>query len=1130
MPGQAGTLEVLARGVGRALMPLGELLDSANVVPFFADLGVQFPDTLLASNPQLASALETARTAAAGLPAVIDDLTAAINAADETQTIAKGVELLGRVTALVAAIGVAGQRLDAATGTGVGDLHDFATRLPGAILEYLVIRLGEDAAPTITSILVLLGLIDRMTVAGTDAAHPEHVVRKLRFDRFGEFFRSPMDYFQHVTGWGTADLTPLFARIDDFLDHVLTPSTLTLSPLRLETGTFELEQMTSGGATGIGFTIHVPVDSGLDLRFPLCPGNALHLLTEAHFDGGVTGTVLPPVDVTVSASAQLEGRLLIGYSNEPAPPATARILFGEVGGSRLEVASVRADGGINFVWDSATNTASVEPILRASITGGKVVIDMSKSDGFVAKLLGGVHVEGGFDTRLIWTPSSGFHFEGSATIEIGIPLHVSLGPIEISQLYLSAGFNDGGIPIELSVALGATLGPLQASIDRIGAKASITFPPGGGNAGPADVALAFKPPTGVGLGIDAGIVKGGGFLSIDVERGEYAGVLQLSIAEIVTVTAIGLITTKNPDGSSGFSLLVIITAEFGAGIQLGFGFVLLGVGGLLGLNRTVKLTPLTDGVKTGAIDNILFPHDVIANAARIISDLRSWFPPQQGTFLIGPMAKFGWGTPALVTASFGIIIEIPPGNIIILGVLRVALPTQDEALIRIQVAFIGAIEFDKKRLWFFASLFDSRILFLTIEGDFGLLIAWGDDANFVLSVGGFHPSFQPPPLPFPAPRRIAVSLIDTDFARVRIEGYFAVTSNTVQFGAAVEIFFGFDAFNIRGHLAFDALFQFSPFHFIISISASFSLTAFGVGLLSVRVQGSLSGPAPWEAKGTGSITILFFDISADFDVVWGDEEDTMLPPISVMPLFQAEIEKAANWRALPPASNNLLVSLRKLPESDALVLHPIGSLRIAQRALPLDITLDKVGNQKPSDVKRLRLSVAAGPLVKKSDAFEQFAPAQFQNFSDSDKLSQPAYADEHGGIELTAPGGDARTNRMVKRIVRYEQIVFDTNERATTPFFNLAGGLFAHFLGGAAIAKSALSQARKDKLDPFEEKVEVSSETYTVAFQADNRAFTAEAGEFRSEASAREFLRQRIDEDPNLADALHVIPSFERAA
>ena len=366
-----------------------------------------------------------------------------------------------------------------------------------------------------------------------------------------------------------------------------------------------------------------------------------------------------------------------------------------------------------------------------------------------------------------------------------------------------------------------------------------------------------------------------------------------------------------PDGSQGFSLLIIITAEFGTGIQLGFGFVLLGVGGLLGLNRTMRLQPLAEGVRSGAVNGIMFPHDVVANAPRIISDLRNFFPPQEGVFLVGPMAKLGWGTPALITLSLGIIIEIPPGNIAILGVLRVALPTDDAAVLVLQVNFIGALEFDKKRVWFFASLFDSRVVFLTIEGEMGLLVAFGDDANFVVSVGGFHPRFSPPPLPFPTPRRVAVSLINTDVARVRIEGYFAVTSNTVQFGASVEVFFGLDEISVQGHLSFDALFQFSPFHFIIEISASFSVNVFGIGLFSVSVSGSLEGPARWRARGTGEISILFFSISVDFDESWGESRDTTQPPVEILPLFKAELQKPDTWRALPPASNALGVSLRK---------------------------------------------------------------------------------------------------------------------------------------------------------------------------------------------------------------------------
>ena len=40
-------------------------------------------------------------------------------------------------------------------------------------------------------------------------------------------------------------------------------------------------------------------------------------------------------------------------------------------------------------------------------------------------------------------------------------------------------------------------------------------------------------------------------LHIDPDRGEYAGALELTLLGIVSIKAIGIITTKMPDGSQG---------------------------------------------------------------------------------------------------------------------------------------------------------------------------------------------------------------------------------------------------------------------------------------------------------------------------------------------------------------------------------------------------------------------------------------------------------------------------------------------------------------------------------------------------------------------------------------------------
>jgi hypothetical protein len=360
--------------------------------------------------------------------------------------------------------------------------------------------------------------------------------------------------------------------------------------------------------------------------------------------------------------------------------------------------------------------------------------------------------------------------------------------------------------------------------------------------------------------------------------------------------------------------------------------------------------------------------------------------------------------------------------------------------------------------------------------------------------------------------------------------YFAVTSNSAQIGAHAELFFGFDEFSVEGHIGYDALIQFSPFNFIIEVSAPVALKAFGVGVFSISLRFSLGGPNPFRARGTGSLSLFLFDISADFDITWGEERNTTLPPIEVMPILKVEFEKLENWRALLPASNNLLVSLRKLDTgADTLVLHPVGVLKISQKAIPLDLPIDKVGNQKTSDAKRVSVKVISAGLGKKADTTELFAIAQFQNMDDASKLSRPAYEPQHGGLELSVQGQQLASSKMVKRVIRYEEIIIDSNfKRFVNRFSIFVGVLFNHFLAGASVSKSTLSQSYQQKLQPFAEKIAVKPASHVVAFQATNKLVSTEA-RFISQASAHDYMQQQIARDPSLSDSLHVIPTHEVA-
>ena len=182
------------------------------------------------------------------------------------------------------------------------------------------------------------------------------------------------------------------------------------------------------------------------------------------------------------------------------------------------------------------------------------------------------------------------------------------------------------------------------------------------------------------------------------------------------------------------------------------------------------------------------------------------------------MVKFGWGTPTILSLEFGLILDIPVAGFVMIGRLRVGLPFQDLPLFDIRVTFAGGLDFDKGQLWFDATLHGSRLLAFALTGDMAVRLYWKENANFILTVGGFHPAYTPPPMGLGSLQRLGITIFD-GMPRLRAETYFAITSNTVQFGAKAELFFGIDIFNIYGFIAFDVLIQFDPFRFIASLSA-----------------------------------------------------------------------------------------------------------------------------------------------------------------------------------------------------------------------------------------------------------------------------------------------------------------------
>ena len=1171
MATEAGTLELLARELAIALLPLQQRLASDQRGAFLAELGLRLPSGL----DSAAGAIGVVAQQVGGLPAILSRLTDAIEAGEPGPIVQAGVDLLGVVRLVLDAIDALRPALAAAVTASGGltpeqraRLQALVQELPRRLLDFVLLSYLESKSAGVMDVLTLTGVVDDV-VDPADPADPTALPirrRALHLDRLRQLFTDPAGWLGDTFDFGNPgfDGMRIWSRLAAFLARVDLPFTLLTppgGPPVLEA--FFLRLSVDPAANPPAVTARLRVPAIVDLSQPMLtsPLWTIGVSVRSRYDDGLELVLRPPLSAELRA---LTGALHLEATTDAEAERGGQpvLLLGQAGGSRLEFTRFAASVGL--LASASASGITAEPAASLALEGGRMVIDLSSGDGFISTVTGGGRIDATFDVRARWTPSGGLQLDGGAALELAMPTHLSLGPVDISTLYIATRPAAGSLPIEASGSFTAALGPVRASVDRVGVTADLTLPSGGGNLGPANVRFTFKPPNGVGLAVDAGIVAGGGFLFADPDRGEYAGALELQFADFLELKAIGLISTRMPDGSAGFSLLIVITAEFGGGgIQLGYGFTLLAVGGMIGLNRGMNLQALVEGVRSGAVDSVMFPHDVVANAPRILSDLRTFFPPEQGTFLVGPMARIGWGTPTLISISLGVIVEIP-GNLAVLGVLRVALPTVQAPLLVLNVGFVGAIEFDKQRLWFFAQLFDSRILTLTLGGGMGLLVAWGDNPDLVITVGGFHPSFRPPPLPFPVPQRLSVDILNRPGALIRVTGYFAITSNTAQFGAQAELKLGFSDFGIEGHLSFDALFQFSPFRFVISISASVSLKAFGVGLFSIDLRFQLEGPAPWRAHGRGSIGFLFFEISADFDITWGEARDTTLPPVDVLPLLAGEFAKVEGWQTRPPTGRSALVSLRTLPPTDDLVLHPLGTLVVRQRAIPLDIRLDRVGARKARDGKRF--SVAPAPdsgLVQVSVTADKFAMAQYQDMSDAAKLSLPAYANQDAGLELAGARGVLASARAVRRSARYEQIIIDSRPQSTVDGARAHTGLvavataapaprrltqvspavFGQLLGGSSTSRSALSRQDARQRQPFAaaETVQLPGQRFVVAYVRNNlQAFPptdsglgatgTAAATFRSQAAAADALADWVGAAPALAGTLHVLPAATAAA
>jgi hypothetical protein len=602
----------------------------------------------------------------------------------------------------------------------------------------------------------------------------------------------------------------------------------------------------------------------------------------------------------------------------------------------------------------------------------------------------------------------GMTLGGSTELRTRIPVGMSMPGVALDAIDVSVRPGaTAGAATELGFAVRAAAritipgAPIELRFDGLGLDVPVVI--GDAPVRGIDVSrLSSLAPSGASVGVDLPVVRAGGVVS-EVRRGEYAGALTASIPPM-SASAFGILATDP------FSFLVVLGATFPPpGIQVGFGFAVSGIGGIVGVGRRVDRQALLRAVTDGTAANLMFPTDAAGAAAAVGRALPALFPPARGAVVAGPMFQLSWGG-RIATASVALLVEVAPRpRTTIIGKLVLALPDPAAAMVLIQVTFAGQLDPGEPSVLIVASMQGSHVVGVPITGDVCLLTRGGPDATFVLSAGGFHPAF-PLPRGVPPLARIGMDLSPLPLLELRAEGYFAVTTNTVQFGARIELVAEVAECGLRGHLGLDVLVQLEPFRFVADVSIGIALTVLGEELVGVALDLTLEGPAKWRARGRGSIDLFLFSVSFDFDEQWGSAPPLALTPPNVGAELAKALADPGAWvvhrssRGLPGI---VLTSAadRQLGRSE--LVDPYGSLSVRQRRVPLGLGLDRFDRiplpaRETWDVVNGRLGTSPAP--SQGELREPFAAAQFLALTDDQQLARPAYEPFRAGMDLVAAG------------------------------------------------------------------------------------------------------------------------------
>jgi hypothetical protein len=260
------------------------------------------------------------------------------------------------------------------------------------------------------------------------------------------------------------------------------------------------------------------------------------------------------------------------------------------------------------------------------------------------------------------------------------------------------------------------------------------------------------------------------------------------------------------------------------------------------------------------------------------------------------------------------------------------------------------------------------------------------------------------------------------------EAYFAITSNTVQFGADASLYASAAGFSVEGNVGFDVLVQLAPLHFVAEFHAKLQLKRGSHNLFMVKVNGALEGPRPLRVSGKATFEILWCDFTVHFDATLVKGERPPLPPaVNVREELRRALLSPTSWSTQRTATETHGVALRSLPPAAAspIVLDPLGRLMVKQQVVPLNTgrDIEVFGSAPVTGDRRFKLSASmSGAPLSAAAVQASFAPAQFFVMPDDEKLAAPSFQPMDAGCVFGETGVAFDNTQVIPAPLEYQVI------------------------------------------------------------------------------------------------------------